>query len=118
MDIYISMNIRKHLRLIAGIIAMIIGIVFFAVPIIPVLGIAGLFAGAFLLAPYIPILNRFKEWLKKKDSSGKTDKTEEKMNELEEKYGAKEEDDEQEESNQEEVHRQNQAVTGKKEKEH
>lgn len=81
------MNIRKHIRLIAGIIALAIGIAFFIVPIIPVLGVAGLFAGAFLLAPYIPILNRFKEWMKKKDSSGNTEKTEEKMEELEEKYG-------------------------------
>mgnify|MGYP006302608259 CR=1 FL=1 len=81
------MNIRKHIRLIAGIIALAIGIAFFIVPIIPVLGVAGLFAGAFLLAPYIPILNRFKEWMKEKDSSGKTERTEEKMEELEEKYG-------------------------------
>lgn len=81
------MNIRKHIRLIAGIIALAIGIAFFIVPIIPVLGVAGLFAGAFLLAPYIPMLNRFKEWMKKKDSSGNTEKTEEKMEELEKKYG-------------------------------
>ena len=84
---YIVVGIRKHIRLIAGIIALLIGIAFFIVPVIPVLGVAGLFAGAFLLAPYIPILNKFKEWLKKKDSSGKTKKTEEKMQELEEKYG-------------------------------
>lgn len=81
------MNIRKHIRLIAGIIALSIGISFFIVPVIPVLGVVGLFAGAFLLAPYISILNRFKEWMKEKDSSGKTEKTEEKMEELEEKYG-------------------------------
>ena len=84
---YIIMEIRKHIRLIAGIVALLIGIAFFIVPVIPVLGVAGLFAGAFLLAPYIPILNKFKEWLKKKDSSGKTQETEEKMQELEEKYG-------------------------------
>jgi len=81
------MEIRKHIRLIAGIVALLIGIAFFIVPVIPVLGVGGLFAGAFLLAPYIPILNKFKEWLKKKDSSGKTQETEEKMQELEEKYG-------------------------------
>lgn len=81
------MNLKKNIRLIAGIVSLIIGIAFFIVPIIPVLGVAGLFAGAFLLAPYIPVLNKFKEWLKKKDSSGNTEKTEQKMNELEKKYG-------------------------------
>jgi len=81
------MNIKKHLRPILGTVALIIGIVFFIIPIIPVLGVAGLFAGAFLLAPYIPFLNRFKDWLKKKDTSGNTEKTEQKLNEMEEKYG-------------------------------
>lgn len=86
------MNIKKHIRLIAGIVSLLIGIAFFIVPVIPVLGVAGLFAGAFLLAPYIPILDRFKEWMKKKDSSGNTEKTEKKMNELEEKYGEEDQD--------------------------
>lgn len=84
------MNIKKHIRLIAGIVALLIGVTFFIVPVIPVLGVAGLFAGAFLLAPYIPVLNKFKEWLKQKDSSGRTQQTEQKMEELERKYGEQE----------------------------
>ena len=79
------MFFEKHARLIAGIVALIVGIICTIVPLIPVLGVAGLFAGAFLLSPYVPILDRFKEWLKKKDSSGHTEKTEEILEEFEEK---------------------------------
>jgi len=96
---YIIMEIRKHLRLIAGIFALIIGVTFSIVPVIPVLGIAGLFIGAFLLAPYIPILNKFKNWLKKKDSHGHTEKTEEKLNELEKQYGEQDGEESQEQEN-------------------
>lgn len=81
------MHIKKHIRLVAGIVVLLLGIAFFIVPAIPILGIVGLFAGTFLLAPYIPVLNRFKEWIKKKDSSGRAQQTEQKMNELEKEYG-------------------------------
>ncbi len=81
------MHIKKHIRLVAGIVVLLIGIAFFIVPVVPVLGVVGLFTGTFLLAPYIPIFNRFKEWIKKKDSSGRTQQTEQKMNELEKEYG-------------------------------
>lgn len=60
-----------------------IGIVSSFIPVIPVLGVVGLFAGAFLLAPYFPFFEKIKEWVKSKDRSGKTAQVEKKLEDTE-----------------------------------
>jgi xanthosine utilization system XapX-like protein len=75
----------RYLRLTLGIISMVLGIVFSFIPVIPVLGVLGIFVGAFLLAPYISVFARVKEWVKYRDRSGKTHQAEEKLEEAERK---------------------------------
>lgn len=80
------MDIKQFIRPTLGIIFLLLGIVSSFIPAIPVLGVLGLFAGAFLLAPYIPFFAKVKEWVKSKDRSGKTAQAEKKLeNKAEEK---------------------------------
>jgi UPF0716 family protein affecting phage T7 exclusion len=85
------MNIRKHLRFISGIVALIIGAVSMFLPFLP-LGYIMLFVGAFLLAPKIPFLRKFMKWIKKKDNSGKLEKAEDKVEDVFEKDDEKDDD--------------------------
>lgn len=77
------MDIKKYIRPTLGIIFLLIGIISSFTPVIPVLGVVGLFAGAFLLAPYIPFFAKIKEWVKSKDRSGKTEQVEKKLEDIE-----------------------------------
>ncbi|MEK6475885.1 hypothetical protein WJR50_00070 [Catalinimonas sp. 4WD22] len=77
------MNFNQYIRPILGTIALLLGIAFCFIPAVPVLGIVGLFAGAFLLAPYVPFFAKLKEWVKSKDRSGKTVEVEDKLENLE-----------------------------------
>lgn len=73
---------KKYIRLVAGIIILLLGGVFMLVPFIP-LGYAFIFAGLFLLASYIPFLNKIIAKLKKKDKKGLVKKVEKKIDEAE-----------------------------------
>lgn len=73
---------KKYIRLVAGIIILLLGGVFMLVPFIP-LGYAFIFAGLFLLASYIPFLNKVIAKLKKKDKKGLVKKVEKKIDEAE-----------------------------------
>ncbi len=68
----------KYSRTVYGSIALVLGVVFALIPVIPV-GYLFLFIGAFLLTHRIPIFRRFKRWLKKRDDKGRLEKIEEKM---------------------------------------
>lgn len=71
---------KKYVRLLAGIIILVLGAVFMVVPFIP-LGYAFLFAGLFLLASYIPALNKLLDKIRKKDNKGRVEKVEQKIDE-------------------------------------
>ncbi|MFW6257219.1 MAG: hypothetical protein ACOC11_00410 [Prolixibacteraceae bacterium] len=71
---------KKYVRLVAGIIILAFGAVFMVVPFIP-LGYAFLFAGLFLLASYIPPLNKVLDKIRKKDEKGRVEKVEQKIDE-------------------------------------
>ena len=68
----------KYSRTVYGSIALVLGVVFALIPVIPV-GYLFLFIGAFLLTHRIPIFMRFKRWLKKRDNRGRLEKIERKM---------------------------------------
>lgn len=91
---YDCMKKYAYIRPVLGFICLILGIVFSFIPLIPVLGILGIFAGAFLLAPYIPVFHKMKEWLKSKDKSGKTQEAEEKLEGMEQKNKEKQKEKE------------------------
>lgn len=84
---------KKYIRLVAGIIAVLLGGVFMLIPFIP-LGYVLLFAGLFLLAHYIPFLRKLVDKLKKKDHKGRVEKVEKKIEEGEEIVNQKLVDDE------------------------
>ena len=80
MKIPFNINISgKYIRLTAGIIFLILGAVFIVIPFIP-LGYLFLIAGLFLLAYYIPSLNKILNKVRKKDKKGRVEKVEEKVN--------------------------------------
>lgn len=68
----------KYSRTIYGSIALVLGVVFALIPVIPI-GYIFLFIGAFLLTHRIPIFRRFKRWLRKRDDKGRLKKIEQKM---------------------------------------
>ena len=74
---------RKYIRLVAGLILLILGSVFLLIPFIP-LGYAFLIASLFLLASYIPPLNRIIERLRTNDEKDRVEKVEKKINDGEE----------------------------------
>jgi hypothetical protein len=69
---------QKYIRLIAGLILLLLGAVFMLIPFIP-LGYAFLIASLFLLASYIPPLNRIIEKIKQKDRKARVNKVEQKI---------------------------------------
>lgn len=71
---------RKFIRLVAGLILIVLGAVFMLIPFIP-LGYAFLIASLFLLASYIPPLNKLIEKIRSKDDKGRVVKVEKKINE-------------------------------------
>lgn len=71
---------KKYVRMVAAIIILVFGAVFMLVPFIP-LGYIFVFAGLFLLASYIPPLNKVLNKIRKKDKKGRVDKVEEKIDE-------------------------------------
>ncbi len=84
---------KKYVRLVAAIIILAFGAVFMVVPFIP-LGYVFLIAGLFLLASYIPPLNKFLDKIRKKDKKGRVEKVEQKIDEGEKKMEEKMVDDE------------------------
>ena len=71
---------KKYIRLVAGIVILALGAVFMVVPFIP-LGYVFLFAGLFLLAYYIPSLNKVLNKIRKKDKKGRVERVEKKIGE-------------------------------------
>lgn len=65
----------KHSRTIYGTISLLLGAGFFVIPMLPI-GYIFLFAGSLLLAPRIPLFQKFMTWLKKKDKKGRLEKVE------------------------------------------
>jgi len=78
MSIKIKPKHKKHIRLVAGIIILIFGAVFMLVPFIP-LGYIFIIAGLFLLASYIPALNKVIEKIRSKDDKNRVEKVEKKI---------------------------------------
>jgi len=74
---------KKYFRLIAGIIILVLGIVFMLFPFIP-LGYLFVIAGVLLLAYEIPFLQKPLNKIKRKDKKGRVQKVEEKINKSEE----------------------------------
>lgn len=79
MSIKIKPEHKKYIRLVAGLILLILGAVFILIPFIP-LGYAFLIASLFLLASYIPPLNKLIEKIRSKDDKGRVVKVEKKIN--------------------------------------
>lgn len=79
MSIKIKPEHKKYIRLVAGLILLILGAVFMLIPFIP-LGYALLIASLFLLASYIPPLNKLIEKIRSKDDKGRVVKVEKKIN--------------------------------------
>jgi uncharacterized membrane protein len=78
----------KYIRLAAGLIILILGIVFMLFPFIP-LGYLFVIAGLFLLAYQIPVLYKFINKIKQRDKKGRVEKVEKKINEKEEQLNKK-----------------------------
>jgi len=74
----------KYIRIGLAVLLLALGAVFMLIPVIP-LGYILLFAGLFLLVPYIPFLNKWLSFLKKKDHKNRINKAEEKINKVEDK---------------------------------
>lgn len=74
---------KKYIRLIAGTLILILGIVFMLFPFIP-LGYLFVIAGVLLLAYEIPFLQKPLNKLKRKDKKGRVQKVEKKINKSEE----------------------------------
>lgn len=75
---------RKYIRLVAGIIVLMLGIVFMLIPFIP-LGYLFVFAGLLLLANYVPFLRKILVKIKKKDKKGLVEKAEKEIDKTEQK---------------------------------
>lgn len=78
MNLKIKPEHEKYIRLVAGLILLVLGAVFMLIPFIP-LGYIFLIASLFLLASYIPALNRIIEKMRRKDKKAKVDKVEKKI---------------------------------------
>lgn len=75
---------KKYIRLVAGIIVLVLGVVFMLIPFIP-LGYIFVFAGLLLLANYVPFLRKVVAKIKKKDKKGIVDKAENEIDKTEQK---------------------------------
>jgi hypothetical protein len=71
----------KNSRIFYGSFLLVIGGVLFMIPVLP-FGYVFLFIGGYLLADRIPIFQRFKRWLKRRDSKDRLEKVEYKLNEF------------------------------------
>jgi len=68
----------KYARVIYGTFILIVGLVFFMFPMIP-LGYVLLFIGAYLLQHHIPVFARLMDWLRKRDKKGRLQQFENKV---------------------------------------
>ncbi len=68
----------KHVRPVVGGLCILFGIVFMAVPFIP-LGYILLFGGLFLLTPYIPGADKLLNKIKKKDKKNRVEYAQDKV---------------------------------------
>jgi len=71
---------EKYIRLVAGLILLALGAIFMLIPFIP-LGYIFLIASLFLLATYIPPLNRIINKIRTKDENDRVGKVEKKVSE-------------------------------------
>ncbi len=71
---------KEYIRLVAGIIILILGLIFMLVPFIP-LGYVFLIAGLFLLSYKIPFFRKIIDKIKRKDKKGRVEKVEKKIDE-------------------------------------
>lgn len=78
MRLKIKSEHKKYIRLVAGLILLILGSLFMLIPFIP-LGYIFLIASLFLLASYIPPLNRVIEKIRSKDEKDRVGKVEKKI---------------------------------------
>ncbi len=69
---------KKYIRLVAGLILLVSGAIFMLIPFIP-LGYIFLIASLFLLASYIPPLNRIIDKIRTKDEKDRVGKVEKKI---------------------------------------
>ena len=79
---------KKYIRPVAATILMVLGIVFLFFPFIP-LGYIFMFAALLLLAPYLPPVRRFLDYLRRKDNKDRVGEVEEKIAQSEEKFDEK-----------------------------
>jgi len=70
--------IKNNLRIISGVFFLLLGVATFWIPFF-VISHVFLFAGAYLLSPFIPVLEKFIDWLRKKDKNNRFEKTEKKI---------------------------------------
>ena len=78
MKFRIKQKHKKYIRLTAGLILLVSGAVFMLIPFIP-LGYIFLIASLFLLASYIPPLNRIIDKIRTKDEKDRVGKVEKKI---------------------------------------
>jgi uncharacterized membrane protein HdeD (DUF308 family) len=98
MRLKIKSENKKYIRLFAGLILLVLGAVFMLVPFIP-LGYIFLIASLFLLATYIPPLNRIIEKIRTKDEKDRVGKVEKRISYGEEYVNKVLIDEEEEEKN-------------------
>lgn len=79
---------KKYLRPVAGVVILLLGIIFMVVPFIP-LGYIFVFGGLFLLSTRIPLFQKWLDKAKRHDKKNKIDKVEESVNKAEEKISRK-----------------------------
>jgi hypothetical protein len=98
MSLKIKSEHKKYIRLVAGFILLILGSIFMLIPFIP-LGYILLIASLFLLASYIPPLNRIMNNIRTKDKKDRVEKVEKKISEGEKYVNKVLADEEVEENN-------------------
>ncbi len=74
----IKSKYKKYIRPVAGLIILVLGVVFMMIPFIP-LGYIFLVGGLFLLAYEIPALKKVLDKIKARDSKGRVEKVEQKV---------------------------------------
>jgi uncharacterized membrane protein len=80
----INPKLIKYLRPGVAVVVIVLGLGFMMVPFIPI-GYILIFAGLFLIMPYIPFVKKWIDYLKKKDDKNILDKTEKNINGKEQK---------------------------------
>src|SRR5690554_2563689 len=79
---------KKYLRPVAGVVILLLGIIFMVLPFIP-LGYIFVFGGLFLLSTEIPLFKNWLDKLKSKDKKNRIEKVEQKVDEKEEQLSEK-----------------------------